>query len=144
MPDFYLSGMGSELLERIQATVAHMGLADRVDFAGLRSDTPRLMRGAMNVFILPSITEGLPLVGIEAQAAGLPSVFSDAVTDEVDVVPGLIRHLSLSASPGEWADALLEMRNVRYSQAETLAKVMASPFNIAFGAARLEEIYAGR
>jgi glycosyltransferase involved in cell wall biosynthesis len=129
---------------RIEANVSKLGLSEQVHFTGIRSDIPELMRGAMDVFILPSLSEGLPLVGIEAQAAGLPTLFSNGVTEEVTVIPELVRHLSLSASPGEWADALLDTRTVRCSQPEALAQVAASPFNIAFGVARLEEIYADR
>jgi glycosyltransferase involved in cell wall biosynthesis len=138
-----LVGDGPER-RRIEAKVSLLGLSPRIHFAGQRSDIPQLMLGAMDVFILPSLSEGLPLVGIEAQAAGLPTLFSDAVTDEVTVVPELVRHLSLSASPAVWADTLLEMRAVRCRQSEALAIVAASPFNIAHGAARLEEIYAER
>jgi glycosyltransferase involved in cell wall biosynthesis len=138
-----LVGEGPES-SRIEAKVSRKGMSKRVHFAGQRSDIPRLMLGAMDVFVLPSLSEGLPLVGIEAQAAGLPTLFSDAVTDEVTVVPELVRHLSLSASPAVWADTLLEMRAVRCRQSEALAMVAASPFNIAHGAARLEEIYADR
>jgi glycosyltransferase involved in cell wall biosynthesis len=138
-----LVGDGPER-SRIEAKVSLLGLSPRIHFAGQRSDIPRLMLGAMDVFVLPSLSEGLPLVGIEAQAAGLPTLLSDAVTDEVTVVPELVRHLSLSASPAVWADTLLEMRAVRCRQSEALTMVAASPFNIAHGAARLEEIYADR
>jgi glycosyltransferase involved in cell wall biosynthesis len=138
-----LVGDGSER-QRIESLVADSGLTDQVIFAGARSDVPRLMRGAMDVFVLPSLTEGLPLVGLEAQAAGRPAIFSDAVTNELDIVPEIVRHLPLSASASEWVHALLEMRAVRCRQPEALAMVAASPFNIAHGAARLEEIYADR
>jgi glycosyltransferase involved in cell wall biosynthesis len=138
-----LVGDGPER-DRIEAKVSGLGLRERVHFAGQRSDIPGLMLGAMDAFVLPSLSEGLPLVGIEAQAAGLPTLLSDAVTNEVAVVPGLVRHLSLATSPAVWADALLKMRAVRCRQPEALAKVAASPFNIAYGSARLEEIYAHR
>jgi glycosyltransferase involved in cell wall biosynthesis len=129
---------------RIESLVTDRGLSDHVIFAGSRSDVPRLMRGGMDAFTLPSVAEGLGLVAIEAQTAGLPMVLSDGVPPEVQVVPGLVRHLPLSASAAEWAEALLEMRAVRCRQPEALAMVAASPFNIAHGAARLEEIYADR
>jgi glycosyltransferase involved in cell wall biosynthesis len=129
---------------RIESLVTDRGLADNVIFAGSRSDVPRLMRGGMDAFTLPSVTEGLGLAAIEAQAAGLPMVLSEGVPSEVAVVPGLIRQLPLSASAATWADALLAMRAVRCKQPEALAMVTASPFNIVHGAARLEEIYADR
>lgn len=51
-----------------------MSLENVVYFLGMRNDVPQLMQ-AMDVFLLPSHFEGLPVVGIEAQAAGLPSFF---------------------------------------------------------------------
>ena len=138
-----LVGDGPER-KRIESLVSGRGLVDHVIFAGSRADVPRLMRGAIDVFTLPSLAEGLGLVAIEAQAAGLPMVLSDGVPPEVRVVDELVRQLPLSASAAVWADTLLEMRAVRCRQSEALAMVAASPFNIAHGAARLEEIYADR
>ena len=59
---------------------------DKVIFAGIRPDVPRLILGAMDVFIMPSACEGLPLAGIEAQAAGIPIIFSDIIPDEIDMI----------------------------------------------------------
>jgi len=70
----------------IERQVAQAGLAERVIFAGIRPDVPRIMLGAMDLFLFPSLFEGLPLALVEAQAAGLPCVFSDVVSEEADVV----------------------------------------------------------
>ncbi|MFO0889776.1 MAG: glycosyltransferase [Isosphaeraceae bacterium] len=72
---------------RIERTVAGMGLAGRVSFLGARSDVPRLMLGAMDAFVFPSRYEGLGLVLIEAQAAGLPVVISDVIPQQAIVSP---------------------------------------------------------
>ena len=68
----------------VKALVDERGLTDRVKFLGQRSDVNRLYQ-AFDAFVLPSLYGGLGLVGVEAQVAGLPCLFSDAITREVDV-----------------------------------------------------------
>ncbi|WP_117204601.1 glycosyltransferase family 1 protein [Paratractidigestivibacter faecalis] len=70
--------------DSIRIKVTERGLADRVKFLGQRDDVDRLY-SAFDVFVLPSLYEGLCVVGVEAQAAGLPCLFSDAITREVDM-----------------------------------------------------------
>jgi glycosyltransferase involved in cell wall biosynthesis len=90
-------------LER-QARAA--GLAGRLRFAGVRTDVPQLMQAAMDVFLFPSRHEGLGLVLVEAQAAGLPCVISDVIPPEADALPERVLRLPLSAPPALWAQAL--------------------------------------
>ncbi len=72
IPDALLVLVGAGTgLEAIREKVRRLGLAGRVIFTGVRSDVNRLMQ-AMDVFVFPSLYEGLPVTMIEAQAAGLP------------------------------------------------------------------------
>ena len=71
------------LEEKIKAKVKKLNLEDSVLFLGQRNDTNKLY-SVMDVFCLPSLYEGLPVAGIEAQAAGLPCVYSDKVTIEAN------------------------------------------------------------
>ena len=71
------------LEEKIKAKVKKLNLEDSVLFLGQRNDTNKLY-SVMDIFCLPSLYEGLPVAGIEAQAAGLPCVYSDKVTIEAD------------------------------------------------------------
>ena len=81
-PDSKLLLVGSGPLEdKIKKKVEKLGLKDSVLFLGQRDDINRLY-SAMDVFCLPSLYEGLPVVGVEAQAAGLPCVFSDKITND--------------------------------------------------------------
>lgn len=73
-----------ELTTRVQREVEKLGVGDKVIFLGQRKDTSRLYQ-AFDVFALPSLYEGLCLVGIEAQRAGLPCLMSDQITREVDI-----------------------------------------------------------
>ena len=90
----------------IEEQVGWAGLRDKVIFAGPRPDVPRLMTAAMDAFVLPSHFEGLPLVLLEAQAAGLPCLLADTVAEETTVNPALVRRLSLSQTTEAWCDEL--------------------------------------
>jgi glycosyltransferase involved in cell wall biosynthesis len=127
----------------IERRAAELGLIERVVFAGLRTDVPRVLLGAVDVFVMPSLYEGLPLVCLEAQAAGLPCVIADSITDEADVVPQLVTRLGLSQPALTWAGAVLAKRNQARSitQDEALAVMEASPFKIHRSVAELARLY---
>lgn len=97
-----LAGDG-ELRPDVERRVDELGLSGRVLFLGQRLDVNRLYSAA-DVFVLPSLYEGLPVVSVEAQASGLPCILSDAITREVDVTGG-VRFLSIDDS-APWADSL--------------------------------------
>ncbi len=137
-----LIGDGS-LRSVIEDKIKQMGLTPYVILAGLRSDVPQLIQSVMDVFLLPSFHEGLPVVGMEAQAAGLPLILSDVITEELDRVKPLIKRLSLSQGASEWAKAVLESPSLKslYSQAESLTSIENSPFNIAYSVQDITKIY---
>lgn len=89
----------------IQNYVLEAGVAEKVIFAGMRDDVPKLMMGAMDVFLFPSLWEGLPLTLIEAQAAGLRCIVSDSVTTEVSI--SSCTYLSLKESNDLWAQTVM-------------------------------------
>jgi glycosyltransferase involved in cell wall biosynthesis len=131
------------LRPKIERRVGELGLAEHVVFTGLRADVPRLLLGAVNVFIMPSLYEGLPVAGLEAQAAGLPCVLSDAIASESDVVPQMIRRLSLSTPASVWAENVLASRQMPLAKnrAQILRMFEDSPFNIANSVKELRRIY---
>ena len=97
-----LAGDG-EQMPIVERWVAERGLTGRVRFLGQRDDVERLYMAA-DAFCLPSLYEGLGIVAVEAQRAGLPCLLSDAITCEVDVT-GTVRFLPIDDSV-PWADAL--------------------------------------
>lgn len=104
---FLLVGDGP-LRGQIEARSKAMGLSSKMHFVGIRTDVARLMRGGMDVFVFPSLFEGLPIAVIEAQAAGLGCVVSDTVTGEARVLGDQFTQLSLSRRPEEWAATAVE------------------------------------
>ena len=101
-----LIGTG-DLLHEIKKKVNNLGLNDSVKFLGLRSDISDLMQG-MDLFLFPSLFEGLPVVLVEAQAAGLKCVTSTGVTKESDLTDSL-EFYDLNLSPKEWAEKILNL-----------------------------------
>lgn len=144
-PEAHLLLVGDgPLRPAIEAKVVHTGLSKQVTFAGLRADVPRLMMGAMDMFVLPSLYEGLGLVLIEAQAAGLPCVFSDVVPEEADVVKPLVQRVSLLRSPDEWSATILTILKAASAISQTstaLAQIDRSCFNIYTSVRNLEDLY---
>ena len=138
---FVFAGPFSEATPILRARVEAAGLGARIVFAGVRRDIGRLMAGADALFF-PSRAEGLGMVAVEAQAAGLPVLASTGVPEECVVVPGLVRFLDIDAGAAAWRDALLAVvRAPRGDLADANRRVAASSFAIAHSARRLAELY---
>lgn len=101
-----LVGTGEKERE-LRVKADSLGISSSVMFLGNRSDVRELYQ-AMDVFVLPSHFEGVPLVGIEAQFAGLPCLFSTGVPVEVSFGESN-RFLDLSAPIMTWVNAVLEL-----------------------------------
>lgn len=115
LPDaqLVLVGDGPEK-EAIEALVQKKNLEEQVHFLGIRSDVP-LIINAFDTFLFPSLYEGLGIVVIEAQAAGLTCVCSDTVPREVDVGLGLTKFLNLNQPLDVWVTTILEnLYNKKY------------------------------
>lgn len=104
------------LFDEIKEKVNKLGLEDSVKFLGLRTDISDLMQG-MDMFLFPSLFEGLPVVLVEAQAAGLKCVTSTGVTKESNITNSL-EFIDLNLNSKEWAKQILNMDLSRkdYSQ----------------------------
>lgn len=140
-PDAVLLLVGEGALQQsIRLKVEQCGLSDRVCFLGVRADTDRLYQ-AMDLFLLPSLFEGLPVVGVEAQTAGLPMLTADTVTREL-CVTDFVEMLSLNAPLDVWVDKIdnmLEMKKRR----NTLEEMNEAGFNIRKTADYLQDFYCG-
>ncbi len=137
-PNSYLMLVGEgELKTSIQDKVRTLGLEDYVIFTGLRSDVNELLQ-AMDVFLFPSLYEGLPVSIIEAQAAGLPCLISDKVPIECKKTD-LVYQLSLEDSVNTWADKIYELSHI--TRRDTYEEIKKSGFDIVENAKWLENFY---
>ena len=132
-----LAGQGP-LMEDIKNKVKELNLDDSVKFLGQRNDANELYQ-AFDVFLLPSLYEGLPVVGVEAQASGLLCYLSDDMTKETKVIE-ITKFMSLNNTPEEWADSILDDVK-KYKRIDTSKEMTAKNFNIKEEAKKLEEYY---
>lgn len=143
------SGFGSKFIhqgeknavkyaDEIKRKAADLGISEHVTFVGNVGNANEWYQ-AFDCFVLPSIWEGLPVVGVEAQAADLPCVFSSAITREI----GLSQHakfVPLTESVSVWAKTLSDalQQNERNDNTKLITE---HHYNIAFEAKNLQERY---
>lgn len=99
----YLVGVGEEYKRKLCQKINELSLENRVFFLGERSDVGELMQ-AFDIMVFPSKHEGLSVVCMEAQAAGVPIITSNCVPTEIDVT-GLVKFLPLE-NVYEWSEAI--------------------------------------
>lgn len=133
-----LVGTG-EAESSIERNVAERGLSDRVRFLGQRADMPEIY-GAFDAFILPSLYEGLCLVGVEAQKSGLPCIFSNAITREVDVT-GESLFLPIEDS-AVWAEAICNLAPKSNVERSAVNDALFANYDIEKQGAWLTETYS--
>ena len=133
-----LIGIGA-LTEHIKDIVNSLGITKKVLFLGERSDVPQLMQ-AMDIFLMPSLFEGLPFVLVEAQAAGLPCLVADTV-DSHSKITRLLNFASLNDGNDTWAGFLYGLKGyVRNSEQKD---IVDAGFSIENTINRLKSIYKG-
>jgi glycosyltransferase involved in cell wall biosynthesis len=137
---FLLVGDGP-LRAEIETQSGARGLRSKMHFAGIRRDVPRIMRGAMDLFVFPSLFEGLPIAVIEAQAAGLSCIVSDTVTTEAGLLRDHFTQLSLSEGAEEWATKAVEALQ-RGKDESALEAISQSDFCIQRSTSTLSDLYA--
>lgn len=130
-----------ELRKPLQTEVEKMGLVDRVRFVGVREDVATIL-SSMDVFIFPSLSEGLGLVLLEAQASGIPCIVSEAIQPEADLNIGLVTRLKLAVGPQVWADKAIELVSKKeYDANKIITGFEENGYSIKKGISKLMHIY---
>jgi len=137
---FAIAGGGDSKKREFEALVRSWNLEKQIRFLGIRSDVPRLML-ASDLLLFPSLAEGLGMVVVEAQAAGLRVLASDTTPRECVVISELVDFLPLT-DVKPWADRALHLIGLDPPDGILCnARVRDSAFSIENSAARLVRIY---
>lgn len=130
-----LVGSGS-LKEEICQYAQELGVEDRIHFLGVRKDVGRCL-SVFDLFLFPSLFEGLGISLIEAQANGLPCCCSTAIPEDA-VLSGNVSRLPLALGPAAWAERLLSLPLAR---SDNIATLRAAGFDIREAAIKLQRSY---
>ena len=133
---FIWAGTG-ELKDQVKGYIEEKNLEDKIIMLGVRDDIPRILQ-ILNVFILPSKYEGLPVIGVEAQAAGVPMLCSNKVSQEVKMTD-CCTFLPID-SPKVWAESILRERTFRRITSAP-EDVIKAGYDIRSTAAWLTDVY---
>jgi glycosyltransferase involved in cell wall biosynthesis len=131
-----LGSAGDGIEGGIQAKVKELGIEDKVLFLGTAEDVSGYYQ-AFDLFILPSLYEGLGMVAVEAQVSGLPCVLSDRVPKEAKILDG-VEFLPLNAGLDEWVQTICEVKSERRDYSAEVAK---AGYEIACEAGKLQGLY---
>ena len=132
-----LIGEGPEK-ENIIKKAADLGILDKIIFTGVRSDVNLLLQ-ALDIIIMPSIYEGLPVCLIEAQASGLPLLLSDTISRQSKLIDSVV-FKSLDDTPRSWAQETISLIN-KHHRTDTSLIIKNNGFDITDTVDRLKSIY---
>lgn len=137
-PDSVLLLVGGGDNYKIKEKCKKLGIEDKVYFLGIRSDVSELLQAA-DVFVFPSIYEGLPGALLEAQASGMPCVISSSITKEAVVVDNIVKSIPLSMNIKQWCDAINE--SIKTKRIDTSDYFVQKGFDIKVLVNKLTEFY---
>ncbi|OKL36557.1 glycosyltransferase family 1 protein [Domibacillus mangrovi] len=130
-----------DLKVEIEEVAKKEGIYDNIRFVGIREDIPTMMH-SMDVFVFPSVYEGLGMVLLEAQASGVPCVVSEAIQPEADLNIGLVSTLSLADGPDVWAEEIMKRANKKEKNIRVITDSFErSGYSLTAGISKLMNIY---
>lgn len=127
------------LMNSIRKKVERSGLYNNVLFLGNVNNTNEWYQ-AFDLFVLPSIWEGLPVVAIEAQTADLPCLFSDSITHEIDITENA-HFLSLDKNVREWSNMIISLTKIQKERVNRTKDIGNAGYNIEIEAKKLQDFY---
>ena len=135
-----LVGRG-ELLNRIKNKVNKLGLQNSIFFLGVREDIPEILQST-DVFFMPSILEGLPVVLVEAQAAGVSCVISDNIPKQADLGIGIVTSLDLSENKEKWIEAIFQSKYEGIDFKVRREKIIQSGYDLENNVKYISKVYS--
>ena len=137
-PNSYLLLVGTgESKEKIEEQERFLNLQNNVILTGVRNDIPQLLF-AMDVFLFPSLWEGLGIVAIEARASGLPVICSDAIPKETKVTD-IIKYIPINTTMNNWKKAIMMYQH--YDRKDRIEEIRKAGFDIKETSKWLERFY---
>lgn len=133
----FIIGNG-ELEDKIREQIKTLSLEKNIIMLGVRKDVNEILQ-AMDLFVFPSLYEGLPVTLVEAQGAGLKCFISDTVTKEIDLECGLTEFISLNRTSEEWAEII--DKNKEYIRKDTIDSLRTHGYDMTENAKNLENRY---
>ena len=127
-----------ELEEEIRNKMKDLNIDNKVIFYGISNEVEKLMQ-AMDCFVMTSFYEGLPIVGVEAQASGLPLILSDKITNEIKIISN-VKFISLNDNARIWACEL--DKSIKLQRKDTSNELIEKGFDIESIAKKLEELFS--
>lgn len=141
--ELMLAGDG-ETIDECKELSKQYNLQNKVKFLGVITDM-KLFYDKIDVFVLPSFHEGLPVSIIEAQACGVPSLLSDTITSEVDFKLNLVDYESLDSSLNNWKDKIYNLSKKRIFDFETIKNRFDElNYNLDNMQIQIEKMYSNR
>lgn len=138
VPNAQLILLGSgEMLQEVENDARTSGYYNRIHFLGVRHDVDRVL-SAMDVYVMPSLYEGLPVAAVEAECSGLPCYLSDTITREVAFTKR-VQFLSLQEGADRWAVSIA--RGVNNERSEGAVAIAQHGYDIVEAAQRLQRFY---
>ena len=125
------------LRQNIEIRVKNLKLESNVKFMGIKQNINEYMQ-AMDIFLLPSFYEGLPVVGVEAQTSGLSCIFSTNVTEEAKLIEDTI-YIDLDKGAKYWAEQALQFKETQRKDKSSL--IAERGFDIKKEARKLQNYY---
>lgn len=127
------------LRSELETTCEKLGIQDKVTMLGAVKNANEYLN-VMDLFVFPSLNEGLGIVMVESQANGLPTIITDTLPNEVDQTD-LIHRLSLDESTDFWANYIDGLPLNLTNRQQYTAKMKSTEFNIDKTIHWLEDFY---
>lgn len=127
-----------ERLQEVKEKVSKLGIEDKIIFLGIKENVSEYLM-AMDIFVFPSIYEGLGIAAIEAQATGIPCIVSDRLPAESTVIQELVVRKSIDLPAKEWAKEIVTIKKI--NRINRQSEIEKSGFDIVSAANELEDFY---